>query len=1143
MADDTRVLLLLEEVIDSGCAPEDVCRACPELLPAVLQDLERLRTFEAEVAAVFPAGGPQPRSTEARFLETALPVIPGYSVLGVLGRGGMGVVYEARDLRLTRTVAIKMLLAGGYATPSELARFIREAQAIAVLRHPHIIQIFDVDDLEGRPYFTMEYLEGGSLAEKMAGVPQPAKDAAAMVATLAQAIQAAHTAGIVHRDLKPSNILLTANGTPKISDFGLARTFDDGPHLTLGGTRLGTPSYMSPEQAIGRQDAIGPSADIYSLGAVLYEMLTGRPPFKAETPAETERQVITEEPAPPSRLNAKVPRDLETICLKCLRKEPQRRYESAAALAEDLSRFIKGEPITARPIGRLERAVRWCRRKPRETALIALAALLVLTSAGSGWWFTLQRTERRAEQTRHQEQTRRAIDGAIDQSVSMRHLMKWTEASAALDQATTLLGDDSHPDWLHAVAIARADLLMAKQLDRIRQAKAMIVDGKLDTAAAPASYARAFEEHGMRISVADRAATALAERIRTSSIKRELMDAMSDWLFVEPDTSMQTTLAAVLHQIDADPWRDRAREIAISNDTTPLADLVRDAPPDSPSVTLLVALADRMRGTGVDAMEFLQRVQLQHPTDFWASFALANALTSTDLAGASGYYRAALALRPDAAASLYNLGVALRKMNQLDEAIERFRQAAQVNPGSALMHGALGEALYARKLYDDAIKEYQLAASLDPTDGTALNKLGTLLMDRRRFDDAVRSCQQAAERDPDSAAIQSNLGLALQSAGRTQEALTHHELAVSLAPSDPLTHTNYALALQSLGRPDEAIEHCREALRLDPRHAKAHVNLGLSLQDKGRIDEAMEHYRTACVLDPSDPRPLVNLGQSELRKGRPGEAVNHLRKAIELNPDLVQAHSNLGAAFGQLGRMDDAIVQLRVAVSLDATFAPAHHNLGSALASTGRFEEAYAALSQALELYSSDDPRRKAGAQKLRDCETFMALDRRLPGILSGEDRPADSAEMLQFAELCHWKRRFATAVRFYQNAFEVSPMIESDPRRPIRYNAACAAALAGTGAAVEPEDIVESERKHYRDAALGWLQSELAMIEQGLADGTAQERAARGQRLASWRRDPDLAAVREQVGLEQMPPDERQAWSMFWADVEKLAQPVPPAR
>ena len=293
-----------------------------------------------------------------------LPQIPGHEVQEVLGRGGMGVVYKARHVRLNRSVALKMLLTGAHASPESRERFLREAEAVAGLRHPNIVQVHDMGDQDGQPYFTMEFVEGGNLAQKLAGTPQPPRQAAALLATLAEAVQAAHQSGIVHRDLKPSNVLLTADGTPKISDFGLARRMEGEAGLTWTGTAVGTPSYMAPEQAEAKPLTWGPAVDIYALGAILYELLTGRPPFRAETAAETLRQVISQDPVPPSRLNAKVPRDLETICLKCLEKDPHRRYASAAALAEDLHRFQRNEPIVARPVGSLERALRWTRRNP-----------------------------------------------------------------------------------------------------------------------------------------------------------------------------------------------------------------------------------------------------------------------------------------------------------------------------------------------------------------------------------------------------------------------------------------------------------------------------------------------------------------------------------------------------------------------------------------------------------------------------------------------------------------------------------------------------------------------------------------------------------------------------------------------------------
>jgi eukaryotic-like serine/threonine-protein kinase len=364
MADDPRVEALVEELLNSHGDAEEICRDCPELLPQVRAEWQRALEIQTELEVLFPDSARPDDTVPPAASVSQLPKIADHEVLEVLGHGGAGVVYKAWHLRLDRPVAVKMLLAGPFARPQELERFVREAQAAAGLNHPNIVQIYEVGNAEGRPYFTMEFVEGGSLAQKLAGVPQPVRQAATLTTTLAETVQVAHQNGIIHRDLKPANVLLTAAGIPKIADFGLARRMEDAVALTQSGTPLGTPSYMAPEQAGGKTSAVGPVVDVYALGAILYELLTGRPPFRGESGAETVQQVLLQEPVPPSRLNPTVPRDLETICLKCLRKEPDNRYASAAALSNDLTCFLEGRPIQARPLNRIARFARWCRRNP-----------------------------------------------------------------------------------------------------------------------------------------------------------------------------------------------------------------------------------------------------------------------------------------------------------------------------------------------------------------------------------------------------------------------------------------------------------------------------------------------------------------------------------------------------------------------------------------------------------------------------------------------------------------------------------------------------------------------------------------------------------------------------------------------------------
>jgi len=324
-----------------------------------------------EAATLAPAGGPLP--TEPR------PSVPGYEIHEELGRGGMGVVYKARQLSLNRFVALKMILAGPYAGTEQLARFRLEAEAVARLQHPGIVHIHEIGSQAGHAYLALEYVAGGTLTRKCAGRPLPPDEAATLVEALARAVHYAHQQGIVHRDLKPGNVLLTEDGRSKITDFGLAKRLDPasaaspaspaspgrkpGEDLTTTGAILGTPAYMAPEQAGGKRGTVGPSADVYALGAILYDLLTGRPPFQSDNAVDVIYRVMTEEPMPPRRIEPTCPRDLETVCLKCLRKDPAGRYASAADLADDLGRFLAGEPTQARPPTAGERFRRWSWRR------------------------------------------------------------------------------------------------------------------------------------------------------------------------------------------------------------------------------------------------------------------------------------------------------------------------------------------------------------------------------------------------------------------------------------------------------------------------------------------------------------------------------------------------------------------------------------------------------------------------------------------------------------------------------------------------------------------------------------------------------------------------------------------------------------
>jgi WD40 repeat protein/serine/threonine protein kinase len=433
----------------ADCAPCQEALECLTESPAPLRSaLSSTRRPSADPSQSYLSRLMQPPASVRERPKGELPAIEGYEVLEEIGRGGMGVVYKARDIRLNRTVALKMILAGPHAGPRELDRFRQEAASVAQLHHPNIVQVFGIGEAAGgHAYFALELVEGGSLVQHMRGTPQPTDAAVRLVEILARTVHFAHESGIVHRDLKPANVLLSFSRDakrsagasalrsedsasrlndfiPKITDFGLAKRSNEQTSATLSGELVGTPSYMAPEQAKGHRKGpgeVGPLADVYGLGAILYEMLTGHPPFKAATALDTVLQVLYEEPVRPSRLRPDLPRDLETICLKCLEKTDTRRYASALELAEDLRRFRRGETVLARPVGPRERVWKWVRRRPALAGLAAGIVLVTVLAFGLVTWQWRETVKARDDALRANSRAR----GALYRSIIAQSQLRW----------------------------------------------------------------------------------------------------------------------------------------------------------------------------------------------------------------------------------------------------------------------------------------------------------------------------------------------------------------------------------------------------------------------------------------------------------------------------------------------------------------------------------------------------------------------------------------------------------------------------------------------------------------------------------------------------------------------------------------------
>lgn len=876
MTDDPRILALLEEVLDQGTTPEEVCAQDPALLEDVKACLDECRNVDRMLEHYF---SPMPEARRWRQRPSPgarLPRVPGYEVLEILGQGGSGIVYRVRHLRLKRVAALKMLRSGEYASPAELARFIREAEADAALQHPNIVQIFDVGEVDGRAYFTMEFVGGGSLARKLAGVPQPAHDCASITETIARAMHAAHLAGIIHRDLKPANILLASDGTPKITDFGLARHFEGRSDVTPGPAKIGTPSYMAPEQLTGRPGTVGPAADVYALGATLYEMLTGRPPFRGETAAETERQLLAHEPVPPSRLNAKVPRDLETICLKCLQKGPERRYASAAALADDLRRFLERRPIHARPPSWAERVCRWSLRNPAVAALAATALVLAGVAVGGGFWVQRQSAETHAAVQRQTQ----AVQAALNHADELRKLGHWPEARAALYGAPNLL-DDSVPVKLREqLRRARADADMVVRLEdvRLRLSEGKAVQGKVSPTA-DRLYSEAFENYGIALKSSDTAAA--AEMVRGSDIRDTLLVFLHDWLYWVTDEN-RTRLRALVEAADDDPWRREFRDARARNDVTEMDELAHAPQAVAQPAAILSGLGGVLLTDDHPeaAWELLRAAQQRHPEDFWINYLLGHLLERDRPHEAVGYLRAAVAIRPASDQAYALLGRALREAGESDQAIDALHKSIELNPSRAGI-GELATLLAPSGRLEEARALWQKMLSRDPPDHESWYGYAQLCLFLGQVDEYRRVREAMLRRFGHSddwivAERTSLASLLLPAAGEELQRLAAladravADASKSAEPDNAYVQFVKGLSEYRLGHDKQAVPWLQKSASKLPNRPGPRLALAMALFRTGATTEARRTLATAVAAyawkEPHDDYPTVWVSHVLLRE-------------------------------------------------------------------------------------------------------------------------------------------------------------------------------------------------------------------------------------------------------------------------------------
>ncbi len=784
------------------------------------------------------------------------PQVDGYDIVGRLGRGGMGVVYRARQHGLDRLVALKMLRGGSHADPESLARFRIEVRAVARLRHPNVVQVFDVGESQGQPFVSLELLEGGSLEARNGGNPQPETDSATLVATLARAIASAHDLGIVHRDLKPANVLFSRDNVPKITDFGLAKRLDEDDGQTQSGQVMGSPSFMAPEQARGEAREIGPGADIYSLGAILYEMLTGRPPFKGETPIETLHQVIRIEPVAPSKLRPGLSRDLETICLKCLGKESSKRYPTADGLADDLDRFLQGLPIEARRVRAFERAWKWSKREPAAASLALVVGLAVIGSSFA---------------------VIRAVESSKNQTDRAR-----VQGSRALVEAATATSDRRWRDGRDALKRFLQDAANEPSLDELRHQAEALLDQIQSGESAQKNLAEAranlaeFERLTRLAQLSD--ARWLQASSRVDGDPRPVRQATRSALALagrwerEPNGHLELWQPA-----DPSPWptpSDRSRvDLASRELLLLLAEAIGNTAPGEDS-----------RTQARQALAFLDRSFLdRHPSKAgWLLHArLSDALDDPSAAAAGDRRRAEALVAVDTLDR-----VAAGREHQLrgdwSRAIVEYEASLRLDPDHFRAQLALavcelraGRPEEARAVLSDCLKREPNSHELLLLRGVASGEAAGRRMDRARASrdaDTQRDAARlfyAAEADFDAAEhlqpsdqdrlpLLMDRGIVRIRANRTADAESDFAEAVRLDPECLGARVNWGQALHRLGRIDEAVAQFGEAIKIDPKRSTLFRARALARLDRG--DSVDPSSRDDAILDLSE---AIRLGRSE----------------------------------------------------------------------------------------------------------------------------------------------------------------------------------------------------------------------------------------------------------------------------------------
>jgi tetratricopeptide (TPR) repeat protein/serine/threonine protein kinase len=952
-----------------------------------------LRAYEDASRFLKPGRGISPE-LEAQFAalkpEEAGDQIGHYKLLQQIGAGGFGVVWMAEQLEpVRRRVALKIIKLG-MDTKEVVARFEQERQALAMMDHPNIARVLDAGATPtGRPYFVMELVRGIKITEYCDQSTLATADRLQLFIAVCHAVQHAHQKGIIHRDLKPSNILVTLHDgvpVPKVIDFGVAKAtqsqrLTDLTLFTQFEQMIGTPLYMSPEQAEMSGLDIDTRSDIYSLGVLLYELLVGRTPFDPERLLraghdEIRRVIREEDPPKPSTALSTMQREMQTnvarhrdakavaiagllrgdldwIVMKALEKDRARRYETASAFAADVQRYLTNEPVAASPPSTVYRLRKFARRNKGGLA-IALLVLFFLVLAGSGvGWALRDRTARHA-------QVAGQVTSILAEVSVHEGKQKWPEALVAARQAEAVAtAGQADATTRQRVRERLKDVEFINRLEQIRMQQAVWIEGKFDIAGSDREYARAFRDYGLDVeddSALTRSIGQFKGRPHFAIPVAAALDIWAEARLVEKQKSAASKLVALARGIDPEPVRERLRA-TWGKPTSELRDEVQrlaesiDVRAQHPQT--LLNLAEKLMQAGLTnlALRLLHAAQSEYPADFWVNYILAHQLAEqNDDEGAVRFYTAAVALRPNAVAALNNLGIALREQGKMAEATAALRRAVEVDPQFGYGFSNLALLFSDDNKLDDAAAAYRTAIKLDPKNKDAHANFGILLHKQKKLDDAIAEFRKAIELDSKNAEAHYGLGAVLSDEKNLDEAMVYFLKAVELAPKHAKAHHGIGRTLWLQNKLNEAIVACRKAIELDPKNAMPQRTLAVALEEQNQLEEAATAILKAIELDSKNATDYYVLGNILAKQNKMDKAIAAYRQAIKRSPNDGLFYNNLGNALRAQGNMDEAVAAHLKAVELDPKNAGAYFNLGIGLRVQNKLEEAIAAYRQAIEI-------------------------------------------------------------------------------------------------------------------------------------------------------------------------------------------------